>query len=140
MTMTPLLEQGLVLLRKEALVAEVVLVLLRVLALVRGQELLAGLPLDAQPLASLRAELRGRAIDCRALAGSGHHGVTAAAPARLPADPRARLQGLRLRGVVAVGNQHPGANAQRYDDGRYSPPSFGTRAPSGAPHSWHEAS
>ena len=141
MAVTPLLEQVLVLLRQEALVAEVILVLLRVLTLVRGQELLAGLSLDAQPLPSLLAELRGCAIDGRVLAGSGQHGGTATAPAGLKADPRARLQGLRRWRVGAIGNQHPCANAQGYGDGRYRPPSFGTlRAPSGAPHSWHGAS
>jgi hypothetical protein len=78
---TPLLEQVLVFLRQEPLVAKVILILLRVQALVRGQPLLAGLSLGAQPLASLRAQLRGRAVDGRALAGTGVHDVTAAPPA-----------------------------------------------------------
>jgi hypothetical protein len=72
-------------------VAEVILIFLRVQALVRGQPPLAGLSPDAKPLASLGAELRGCVIDGRALAGTGRHDVTAAAPAGIPADPPARL-------------------------------------------------
>lgn len=141
MMVTPLPEQVLVLLRQLAPVAEVVLILLRVLALVRGQPLLAGLSPDIQPLASLRAEVRGRAIDGPALARTGPHNVTAVAKAGVPADPRARLQGLRLWRAGAVSNEHPYANGQRYGDGRYRPTSFDTpRAPSDASHSWHGAS
>lgn len=141
MAVTPLPEQVLVLLRQEALVAEVVLVLLRVQALVRGQPLLAGLPPDAQPLASLPAELRRCAVDGGALAGIWRHDVTAAAPAGRPAHPGARLQGLSLWRAVAISDQHPCADDQRYGDSRYRPTSSGTpRAPSGAPHSWHGAS
>jgi len=118
--------------------AEVIPTLFRVQALVRGQPLLAGLSPDAQPLASLRAELRGGAVNGRALAGIGRHDVTAAAPAGVPADPCARLQGLRLGRAVAVSNERTRANCQRYGDGRYSPASLGTlRAPSGASHSSH---
>jgi len=141
MAVTPLPEQVLVLLRQEALVAEVILILLRVQALVRSQPLLAGLSPDAQLLASLQVELRGCAVDDGALAGTGHHDVTAAAPAGRPADPRARLQGLSLWRAVAVSDENPCANDQRYGDSRYRPTSFGTpRAPSGASHSWHGAS
>jgi hypothetical protein len=138
---TPLPEQGLVLLRQEALVAEVILVLLRVQALVRGQPLRARLSPDAQPLASLPAELRGCAVAGGALAGPWHHDVTAAAPAGCPTDPGTCLQGLSLWRAVAVSDEHPCAKDQRYGDSRYRPTSFGTpRAPSGAPHSWHGAS
>lgn len=87
MVAAPLLEQILVRLLKLALVTDVVLVLPRVLALVRGQELLAGLAPGAQPLAGLLAEPRGGAAGGRVPAGSGQHGVTAAAPAGLKADP-----------------------------------------------------
>src|SRR6202034_158914 len=136
MVVAPLPEQVLVLLRQEALVANVILILLRVQALIRGQPLLAGLSPGAKPLASLRAELRGRAVDGRALAGTGVHDVTAAAPAGGKADPRARLEGLSLLRAVAVSNENAGANGQRCGDGRYSPTSFGTpRAPSDASHS-----
>jgi hypothetical protein len=135
---TPLLEQVLVFLLQDAPVAEVILVLLRVLALVGGEELLAGLAPDAQPLASLPAELRGGAIGRPALAGSGLYDVTAAAIAGRPADPRARLQGLSLWRAVAVSNEHPCADDQRYGHSCGRPTSFGTpRAPSGASHSWH---
>lgn len=142
MVVTPLLEQTLVLLEqvlvlllKQAPVGAEVLLLLRVPALVRGQPLLAGLPPNAQPLASLLAELGGLGADRRPLAGAHHH-VAAAAVAGVPADPRARVQGLRLRRAVAVGHEHPGANGQRYRDGRYRPLSFGTpRTPSDASHS-----
>src|ERR1700733_14041435 len=141
MAVTPLPEQVLVLLRQEALVAEVIPVVLRVLALVRGQPLLACLSLDAQPLASLRTELRGGAVGGRALAGTGRHDVTAATPAGGPAYPCARLQGLSLWRAVAVGNEHPGADDQRYGHSCGRPTSFGTpRAPSGASHSWHGVS
>src|ERR1700722_3033456 len=136
---TPLLEQVLVFLLQDAPVAEVILVLLRVLALVRGEELLAGLAPDAQPLASLPAELRGGAIGRPALAGSGLYDVTAAGIAGPPADPRARLQGLvRCRAIAVSDEHHPCANDQRYGDGRYRPTSFSSlRAPSDASHSWH---
>ena len=141
MAVTPLPEQVLVLLRQEALVAEEVLILLRVQAIVRGQPLLAGLSLDAQPLTSLPAELRGRAVDGGALAGCGRHDVTATAPAGRPADPRARLQGLSLWRAITVSDEHSCTNDQRYGDSRCRPTSFGTpRAPSGASHSWHGAS
>jgi hypothetical protein len=80
----PLVKHVLVLLRQLALVAFEVLVLLRVQAVVRGQELLGGLPPDAQPLASLLAELCGRAIGCRPL--TGKHDVAAAAPAAGPGE------------------------------------------------------
>jgi hypothetical protein len=76
----PLVKRALVLLRQDALVAEEVPVLPRVEALVCGLELLGGLPPDAQPLASLLADLCVRAIGGRLLIGTGQHEVTAVTP------------------------------------------------------------
>jgi hypothetical protein len=77
----PLVKRVLVLLLQGALVAEEVLVLLRVQARVCGLELLGGLPPDAQPLAALLADRCGRGIGCRLLIRTGEHEVTAVTPA-----------------------------------------------------------
>jgi hypothetical protein len=58
----PLVKQVLELLQQSLLVAAEVRGLLRVQAVVRGQELLGGLPPGAQLLASLLADLGSRAV------------------------------------------------------------------------------
>jgi hypothetical protein len=77
-----------------------VLVELLMPALVPGPPLLIAFLPDAQPLVSCAiAALPGRAIDCRALTGTGQHDITAATPAvgrSLSLDQRAGLQGQRL--------------------------------------------
>jgi hypothetical protein len=90
--MTPIRQQVLVLLRQDAPMAEVILILLRVHAVVRGPPLLAGLSRDAQPLASLLADWHVGALGGRLPTVTGQQDVTAAAEAGVKADKRARLQ------------------------------------------------
>lgn len=132
-----LLKQVLVLLLEAAPVLDIGLVLLRVRAIVRGQELLLGLARDAQLLTSLLADRCGRGTDRNAVTGTRHDITATPKAAGVPADPRACLEGLLTpRAVVADGNDHPRANAERYDDGGCGPPFLGTpRTPSGASQS-----
>jgi hypothetical protein len=74
----PLVKQVLELLLQSLLVAAEVRGLLRVQALVRGQELLGGLAPGAQPLASLLADLGSRAVR-GPLTGAREHDVAAVA-------------------------------------------------------------
>jgi hypothetical protein len=76
----PLVKQALELLLQSLLVAAEVRGLLRVQAVVRGQELLGGLPPGAQLLASLLADLGSRAV-CGPLTGATEHDVAAVAVA-----------------------------------------------------------
>jgi hypothetical protein len=72
----PLVKQVLELLQQSLLVAAEVRGLLRVQAVVRGQELLGGLPPGAQLLASLLADLGGRTV-CGPLTTAREHDVAA---------------------------------------------------------------